>query len=217
MEALKNVEKMLEKELKQYGSEHESGKQMSSKDPEKLAHLALAMVGTKLLCMLEEMSEDPEKGGKALGMGAGMLGKLLGSNSGGSGGMGGMGGSMPWQGMGMNMNYPHNSIGFDTSSHHIPPYGDTMNRNSGVPGRIPHGTYDNYGSYRMDQMEMDDSMSPESRRGRSSRTGRFVHRAEMDDNMTDHYEDGAEMRQGVSGTGTQNTQNTGVGPDSRRR
>lgn len=203
---MKAIKHGLESPLKQYAQEMEQGKQMTEKDAARLANLTMAMVFSKLLCMLEEMKEGGEKEGKG-GMG-GML-HAMGKQMGG-GGQGGM------QAMMNAIGLPH--IGFDTASHHMPgtmsPYGDHqgMGNRRGVPGsgRGHRAEMDsNYGTY--DEMDGESgNYGPEDRRGRSSRTGRYVHRAEMD-GMNDNY-DNMNMAGGQGGnSGGQSGGNTGGG------
>lgn len=194
---LKSIEKMMEKELSQYAQEIDSGKQMTEKDPERIAHLSMALTFSKLLCLIESLKNDADSG-------EGMLGKLLGGGSSdkqtkvGGGNMFGGGGGMNPFGMAMRM------IGFDRDEDHG---GDGPYMRKGVPGsgrggrsNMTYDTYDHYDNDDEDNYHYDDN--PQMARRRSTRTGRFIR------NNSDGY-DGSNMRSNSDG-GNMTYNNGGV-------
>lgn len=56
-DSLKTIQEMLKSEIKKYETEHKDGMKMTDKDPERLAHLSMALTFSKMLCMLEEVEE----------------------------------------------------------------------------------------------------------------------------------------------------------------
>lgn len=185
-EKLKTIEKTMEKALTEYASEMDSGKQLTDKDPERIAHLSMALTFSKLLCMLEDVKE---KGLSAVLEGSGksesggkeqqsnpmdMLKKMMGGGQ-------QMGGFQPFQ-------MPSARLGFGND-----PYENNM----------PYQHHEDY--------DMENRRGRSRRTGRY--TTRSAYDQDMDDRYPSSYDDGQNSYD-RGGSKPQNTVSDRQGQDS---
>lgn len=172
-DTLKTVEEMLKSEVKKYETEHKDGMKMTDKDPERLAHITMALVFSEMLCLMEEVKE---KGLSSILKGKGSEGKESGSQEQGIG-FNKMSGGGGWNPMEMLYNIPGLSPMSPTDNYNNQGgqyhyEDDDMQMRRGVPGsggnrggrkRNSRGQYtrnsydDNY-SYNNGYDDMDDNL-----------------------------------------------------------